>query len=173
MVAALTAAMVLSLSMLCAPLLSASAHAHQLKTAITTVLFNPRTNNIEVMHRFNVHDAEHAVQQIFDKQADIIKKPETQQKFARYVTERFAIYTPDKTKLNLSYVGHEMDNKHFWVYQEVAAPQALEGLYMQHNALRDIWQKQINTINIEGMGEIKTLTFTESTELLKVEFNQH
>ena len=35
--------------------------AHQQKIAITTVLFNPRTENIEIMHRFNLHDAEHAV----------------------------------------------------------------------------------------------------------------
>lgn len=44
--------------------------AHQIKAAITTVLFNPRTENIEVMHRFNLHDAEHAVKALFDKRAD-------------------------------------------------------------------------------------------------------
>ncbi len=41
------------------------AAAHQQKIAITTVLFNPRTQNIEIMHRFNLHDAEHAVKALF------------------------------------------------------------------------------------------------------------
>ncbi|MDG1816469.1 MAG: hypothetical protein P8H22_10245, partial [Glaciecola sp.] len=45
--------------MLSMPVCSVS--AHQQKSGLTTVLFNPRTNNIEVMHRVYMHDAEHAV----------------------------------------------------------------------------------------------------------------
>ena len=41
--------------------LSLQLSAHEMKSAITKVLFNQRTGNIEVMHRFYVHDAEHAV----------------------------------------------------------------------------------------------------------------
>ena len=63
---------------------STAAQAHQIKAAITTVLFNPRTENIEVMHRFNLHDAEHAVKALFDKHADIMDDIETQQQFADY-----------------------------------------------------------------------------------------
>lgn len=49
------------LTVICASFFSAQLQAHQIKAAITTVLFNQRTENIEVMHRFNLHDAEHAV----------------------------------------------------------------------------------------------------------------
>ena len=51
--------------------------AHQQKTAFSTVLFNPRSENIEIMHRFRVHDAEHAVKQILGKDADIINSRKT------------------------------------------------------------------------------------------------
>ena len=51
--------------------------AHQQKIAITTVLFNPRTENIEIMHRFNLHDAEHAVKAMFKKTADILDDKDT------------------------------------------------------------------------------------------------
>lgn len=146
-------------------------NAHQQKMAITTVYFNARTNNIEVMHRFNLHDAEHAVKEIFDGNADIIQSEATQSDFANYVIERFAIYRADKTELSLSLVGTELEGTHFWVYQETPAPKSLNGMYIQHNALRDIWHTQTNTINIEGMGDIQTLTFTDDTELLSVSFN--
>jgi hypothetical protein len=146
-------------------------NAHQQKMAITTVYFNARTNNIEVMHRFNLHDAEHAVKEIFDGNADIIQSEATQSDFANYVVERFAIYRADKTELSLSLVGTELEGTHFWVYQETPAPKSLNGMYIQHNALRDIWHTQTNTINIEGMGDIQTLTFTDDTELLSVSFN--
>ncbi len=150
-----------------------SANAHQQKMAITTVLFNPRTKNLEVMHRFDLHDAEHAVKEIFDGEADIMQSKKTQSDFASYVVERFAIYDMQKAELALIFVGTELEGKHFWVYQETPAPKDLEGLYIQHNALRDLWHKQTNTINVEGMGDIKTLTFTDSTELLSVEFTHH
>ncbi|WP_371193174.1 DUF6702 family protein [Glaciecola sp. SC05] len=151
-------------------LTSTGVHAHQQKMAITTVYFNARTNNIEVMHRFDLHDAEHAVKEIFDGNADIIQSEKTQSDFANYVTQRFAIYSADKTELALTLVGTELEGKHFWVYQETPAPENLSGMYIQHNALRDIWHTQTNTINIEGMGDIKTLTFTDNTELLSVSF---
>jgi hypothetical protein len=149
------------------------AAAHQQKMAITTVLFNPRTQNLEVMHRFDLHDAEHAVKEIFDGDADIMRSEKTQSDFAKYVVERFAIYDMKKSELPLSFVGTELEGQHFWVYQETPAPSDLTGLYIRHNALRDIWHQQTNTINVEGMGDIQTLTFTDSTELLSVEFAHH
>lgn len=156
-----------------AMLVSCAVHAHQQKTAISTVLFNPSTSNVEVMHRFNMHDAEHAVREIFDKDADIIDSPATQQQFSEYVNQRFAMHNQAGERLPLTLVGHELDGKHFWVYQETAQPTALQNLTVRHNALRDLWPAQINTINIEGKGELQTLTFSDSVELLTVEFEHH
>ena len=148
-----------------------AAHAHQIKAAITTVLFNPRTENIEVMHRFNLHDAEHAVKALFNKHADILDDEKTQQEFADYVTEHFALLNNENEPLDLSLVGFEVEGKHFWVYQETAQPPALEGLKIRHDALRDLWPTQVNTLNVEGNGPIKTLTFTDNVTLLEVTFN--
>jgi len=151
-------------------LLSGGVYAHQQKLAISTVLFNPSTLNIEVMHRFNMHDAEHAVREIFGKNADIIGSTATQQQFGEYVEQRFALYNQAGERLPLTLVGHELDGKHFWVYQETAQPTELQNLTVRHNALRDLWPSQVNTINIEGKGDLQTLTFSDSVELLKVEF---
>ena len=46
-------------------LIAAPSMAHQLKSSVTTVLFNQRTHNIELMHRFYLHDTEHAVGSLF------------------------------------------------------------------------------------------------------------
>jgi hypothetical protein len=43
------------------------AFAHQQKAAETTVLFNKKSHKLEVMHRFYLHDTEHAVQHLFNK----------------------------------------------------------------------------------------------------------
>tara|TARA_A200000113_G_scaffold104458_2_gene93877 strand:- start:581 stop:1165 length:585 start_codon:yes stop_codon:yes gene_type:complete len=164
-VVAITAALLVSVTFY-----STAVHAHQIKAAITTVLFNPRTENIEVMHRFNLHDAEHAVKALFDKHADIMDDEDTQQQFADYVAQHFAILNAEGTPLKLADVGFEVEGKHFWVYQETAEPPVLEGIKIRHDALRDLWPKQVNTINVEGKGDIKTLTFADSVNLLEVSF---
>ncbi|WJG11353.1 DUF6702 family protein [Aliiglaciecola sp. LCG003] len=152
---------------------SAAVSAHQQKTAISTILFNPRTDNIEVMHRFNLHDAEHAVKQIFGKGADILDSTETQLQFSEYVAARFTLFDADNNNLALKKVGFEVDGKFFWVYQETAQIDNLQGIQVKHDALRDLWSSQTNTVNIEGMGDIKTLTFTQNIELLEVSFGHH
>jgi len=149
--------------------------AHQQKSAISTVFFNPQTKNIEIMHRFRVHDAEHAVKQIFNKNADIIDSKKTQEEFGHYVNQRFNLFDGNGQSMPLKMVGVELDGQFFWVYQETALASIsspLENMTIRHDALRDIWPEQVNTINIEGKGELQTLTFADSVELLTLTFKQ-
>lgn len=150
----------------------APAFAHQQKAAITKVLFNPRTGNIEVMHRFYLHDAEHAVRQIFGRGADILSSRETQSLFADYVGERFAMTDDGVTPLPLSAVGFEIERQFFWVYQETPVKADMEELTFRHDALRDLWPSQINTVNVEGVGDVKTATFDGSIEVQTVVLKQ-
>jgi hypothetical protein len=160
----------LILIMLIAGAFPASVFAHQQRAAMTKVLFNKNTGNLEVMHRFYLHDTEHAVQMLFDKRADIRSSADTQELFANYVSQRFAIKPLNGPELKLRDVGYEIERIYFWVYQEVEAPDNIEGLTMIHNALRDIWTDQVNTVNVEGRGDLRTATFEGDVELLSVEF---
>ena len=144
--------------------------AHQQKTAFSTVLFNPRSENIEIMHRFRVHDAEHAVKQILGKDADIIDSKKTQNQFGNYVHQRFNLFDSAQQHLPLKMVGVELDGKFFWVYQETTQPTKLDNMTIRHDALRDLWPEQVNTINVEGKGKRQTLSFTDSVELLTLTF---
>lgn len=147
--------------------------AHQIKSAISTVLFNHNSNHLEVMHRFYLHDAEHAVNHIADKNADIHKDPQTQQRFADYVMERFQLIIDDKA-VPLNPVGYEIDGKFLWVYQDTPLPEQVSKISVRHSALQDIWSEQVNTVNIEGQingtKALETLRFRQSGKVLEVEF---
>lgn len=155
--------------------LSAPTYAHQLKSAITTVLFNGNSKNLEVMHRFYLHDAEHAVGKLVKgkKGSDIYTDEETQQIFANYVIDRFKLIKDGNQELTLDTIGFETEGKFFWVYQETAMPEKIASLKVKHGALQDIWPEQVNTVNIEGeingSKTLKTLTFNGSGELLETE----
>lgn len=144
--------------------------AHQQKAAETTVLFNKNSGQLEIMHRFYLHDTEHAVQSLFDKNADILDSKETQQQFADYVAKQFLARTLDNQPLELSAVGFEVEGKFFWVYQEVKTPEEIKGLKLFNGSLRELWPTQINMVNIEGKGQVRTLYFSENKDWLITKF---
>lgn len=150
---------------------STSAFAHQKKEAITEILFNTRSGNLEVMHRYLMHDAEHAVRVLVDPDADIIASEEARQAFARYATERFALLGDDGDTLKLQFVGQEVDGVFLWVYQEMPLPTELHTLGVIDNVLRELWPEQNNLVNIERDGNIQSLNFNGNTEWLSVNFD--
>jgi hypothetical protein len=149
---------------------SAPTWAHQKKEAVTEILFNTRSGNLEVMHRYLIHDAEHAVRQVVNPDADLIASEEAREAFAQYAIERFALLNDDGAALDLQYVGQEVDNVFLWVYQEMPLPDSLHGLGVIDNALRDIWPEQNNLVNIEHDGKIQSLNFNGNIEWLSVQF---
>jgi len=147
--------------------------AHQQKTAVTRILFNASTGNIEVMHRFLLHDAEHAAGVVFGQAQDLIESADSRALFGSYVINRFSIEvidgSGDSTALRLDYVGEEIDGQFLWVYQEAEQIADVKGLRVVNLALRDVWPDQVNLVNIEKEGKIYSLSFIETSESLEIE----
>ena len=135
--------------------------AHQQKEAITRVFFNPHSGNIEVMHRFLLHDAEHATRQLFGGDADLLASAAARERFENYVHEQFTLQDQDGTALTLEPVGNEIEGRFLWVYAETPIPDALTALTLSHDALRDLWTDQVNLVNVEREGTVRSATFEE------------
>jgi hypothetical protein len=159
----------LTLVVLLCPLLLS---AHQQKEAVTRVLFNPRTANIEVMHRFLLHDAEHAVRKLLDSEADILGSEATRQAFAAYVYERFSIADQDGNVIALSGVGKEIDGRFIWVYQEAPISEGISALRIRHGALRDLWPEQVNLVNVERNGNLASARFQGSSDEITLDIQE-
>ncbi len=144
-------------------MLAGGAAAHQAKEAVTRVLFNNRTGNIEVMHRFLVHDAEHAVRDIIGTGADILRSESTRERFAAYVGERFTLSDQDGASLPLEPVGHEIEGRYLWIYSETPIPEGLASLSIAHDALRDVWPEQVNLVTVDRDGESQSALFSGGT----------
>jgi hypothetical protein len=144
--------------------------AHRLKAAFTTVLFNDRSGRIEVMHRFYLHDAEQVAGEIAGRGANLFEDPEDRQRFGVYVHERFTLTDGDGRRLPLTLRGTEIEGDFIWVYQAMPLPDPpLASLTVTHQALRDLWPDQVNTVNVEGVGPIRTLTFWDAVSTLSLE----
>ncbi len=134
-------------------LVTVAANAHQQKESVTRILFNARTGSIEVMHRFLVHDAEHAVKKMFGTEADILGSDASRERFATYVHEQFRLRDDAGNDIALTPVGHEIDGRFVWVYAEAPARDDLTSLTLVHDALRELWPDQVNLVNIDREGQ--------------------
>ena len=156
-------------------LLMSTGEAHQQKNAVTRILFNENTGNIEVMHRFFIHDAEHAAGLIFGERQMLAESRESRELFSSYVINRFSIEASfregNSEVLGLSYVGEEVDGQFLWVYQEVPAQDDITAFTIVNLTLRDVWSDQSNLVNIERDGRIYSLTFDGSAEVLTVKLD--
>lgn len=140
--------------MLCAPL-----QAHQQKEGLTTVAFNPRSGNMEIAHRFYIHDAEHAVKKIIGKNVDLIADAATRRRFGGYVENHFAVRLDSGEVARLHYVGHEIEGKFFWVYQELPMQKNDALAAVRARFLFEIWPQQRNIVNVERGGDVTSLRF--------------
>ncbi|WP_351008482.1 DUF6702 family protein [Shewanella sp. S1-58-MNA-CIBAN-0166] len=130
-------------------LLAGNVTAHQQKEAYTSIVFNQRSGMLEVQHRFYLHDAEHAAQQVIDKSTDLIGDPVGREAFAYYAISTFSMQDQQQHPLTLTYVGTELQGKYLWVYQETPITTNMDGFYLKMTALQELWSEQTNHINVE------------------------
>ncbi len=131
--------------------------AHQQKESYTTVQFNQRTQKLEVMHRFYLHDAEHVLNMVSSSKVDLSLDPEGQAAFADYVQLAFDLKDASKNTLLLSYIGFEIDGKYLWIYQEADKRPPFKGFWVRMTALQDVWPSQINHINFEFNEQVNSV----------------
>ncbi|MBB1475556.1 DUF6702 family protein [Shewanella sp. SG41-3] len=137
------------LSVIGLSLLAGQAHGHQQKEAYTSIVFNQRSGMLEIQHRFYLHDAEHAAQQVIDSNADLISDPVSREAFAYYAISTFSMQDQQQHPLTLTYVGTELQGKYLWVYQETPITTNMEGFYLKMTTLQELWSEQTNHINVE------------------------
>lgn len=130
-------------------LLAGKAFGHQQKEAYTSIVFNQRSGMLEIQHRFYLHDAEHAAQQVIDKNTDLISDPVGRDAFAYYAISTFAMQDQQQQPITLTYVGTELEGKYLWVYQETPITADMDGFYLKMTALQELWSEQTNHINVE------------------------
>tara|TARA_A100001037_G_scaffold106603_1_gene96857 strand:- start:1601 stop:2143 length:543 start_codon:yes stop_codon:yes gene_type:complete len=145
--------------------LASRSTAHEQKTAFTDIFINERTGNLELAHRFIIHDAEHSLQKVTQlEQIDLARSPEAQAAFANYAAKRFAVILPNEKPLKLILVGQERERGYLWVYQEARIPAGFEfGFSIKNKILHDVVKGQVNTVNVRFRSQVSTLVFKENT----------
>jgi hypothetical protein len=137
---------------------AALAQAHNFHAGITDISFNARSGSTEVVHTYMAHDVEALLTNLYQRQFDL-SAPDDQEVLRKYVEQQFWLQGQDKRKLPLRWVGMTVDAQSVVIYQE-AEQAPLAKLALVHDAvMTDFMPDQVNTVNINENGAIRTLNF--------------
>ena len=134
-----------------------SAVAHRAPGSLTTVEWNDRSGRTEIVHRLHSHDAELGVGTIVGDAALSTLTLGGRAQIALYVEERFAI-EQDGKRLALDLLGAELIADYLLIYQEHDG-QLVGEIRVRDDILRDVFPAQINQVNIDDGGAVRSLAF--------------
>ncbi len=146
------------LTILSLMLWSGEASAHRYHATISSVSFNDRTGSIEVIHQIFSHDVEYILSK-YAGQTVQIGAEDMDDMLRAYVENAFALYDKGGAPIPLEWVGAEIDVSNVWVYMERPDAMGLDGVSVRDELMVDLYEDQVNTVNLEQGGELKTLIF--------------
>jgi hypothetical protein len=117
----------------------ATVEAHQQQEAYTTVLFNPRSGNVEISHRFYSHDAEFILAKHLGKTIDLTSEIKHRAGFSHYIASTFELSFGDAPSVKLVNIGSELEGQYIWVYQETPIPVQVCDLTVKMTTFHEIW----------------------------------
>jgi hypothetical protein len=140
---------------------SAAAGAHRFHMGITEVAYNARTNSTEIVHTYMAHDVEALLMNLYGRQFDL-GDPEDQAVLRKYVEGRFWLMGQDKARLPVRWVGMTADSQSVVIYQELENAPLSKTAAIHQGVLIDFLPDQVNTVNLNEAGAVRSLTFTQA-----------
>jgi hypothetical protein len=142
--------------------IAAAASAHTFHAGITDISFNERTGSTEVVHTYMAHDVEALLTNMYQRDFDLTQ-PDDQAVLRKYVEKQFWLASGDKARLPLRWIGMTIDTQNVVIYQEVEKTPLAKTAAVHDAVMVDFLPDQVNTVNLNEPGNIRTFTFGEKT----------
>jgi hypothetical protein len=133
---------------------------HAFHTSITQLEYNAKNKTYEVSVRIFSDDFARAIDLQNHTKNTIIQDGDKNDKVVfDYVNKHFAIFSPKNKKINLKFIGKENEDLATWIYIEIPAENFVKGAKIQQNVMMELFEDQINIVNIKKGEERKSFLF--------------
>jgi len=123
------------------------AAAHKYFFGLTEISYNSRSNSVEVVHQYTLHDIQRAMTKQFGRDFRI-DQPAAEQKLRKWVAKHFQLFDSSDQNVRLNWVGFEADFQNIWFYQELAQEKPDFCAWKVRNSLlMESFPAQVNTVN--------------------------
>lgn len=141
---------------------------HDFHTSLTQIQFNPKEKGFEISIRLFTDDLEKALSRESGQKIQISAKPDTDPLIEKYIRKHFVLTDARKQRRPYTYIGHEAEGDADWVYLEMPTDGSLKTAEMQQDVLMDLFEDQVNLVNLQVDGQRKTYVFRKSQPVQEV-----
>lgn len=140
---------------------------HDFHTSITRMDYNAKDKAFEISIRVFTDDLEKALSKDNNGQKIVvINNDKNDPLVEKYIRKHFALVTAQKQKKGYSYVGKEQEADATWIYIEIPAQEAVSGFSLQNTIMHDLFDDQINLVNLNYQGQKKSYIFKKDESTL-------
>jgi len=136
-----------------------TAAAHKFHTSFTEAEYNARERSLEITLRTFPDDLENILSRRKGKSVRLDQKKETEALLAAYLQETFQLKTARGETVKLSWVGMDAGVDSAWLYFEARMPDGFAGATLRNQFLFDLYDDQINLVNVKHDEQKRALTF--------------
>ena len=141
--------------------------AHDFHTSIARVDYNAKEKSFEVSIRVFTDDLEKALSKDNGGQKFVVINNDKNDPFIeKYIRKHFALLTANKQKKNYNYLGKEQEADATWIYVEVPTQESISGFAIQNSIMHDLFDDQINLVNLNYQGQKKSYIFKKDQATL-------
>jgi hypothetical protein len=135
---------------------------HPFHVSVCEMKYNAPAQRLEIIHKIFWDDLEDGLSQMTGKRENISSPTDSayvQGLIQKYLDTHFVL-SIEGQKLDISFVGAELEEDAFWCYQMVSDLPSFSSIRVQNKLLMEVFDDQMNLIHLEHMGKTKSLRLT-------------
>lgn len=136
---------------------ASGALAHRAHAGLTEIGVNPRTGEMEIIHRVFAHDLHEALGLESLDDTELYDSPEGLALIQAWARSGFSLQTAAGQPVALNYVGAEREGEFTFIYFSAEPPGAGTGLVVDNDLLTALFDDQVNLTNLRGPGGVQSV----------------
>ncbi len=132
--------------------------------------YDSKERLFEISVRVFTDDFEKALSEDSNSKVHLTETDKNDPLVEKYIRSHFAYVNPQKQTKSFSYVGHEIEADANWLYLEMPYTEPFRGGLMKQNLLMELFDDQVNMVNINYQGQKKTFVFRKNQPVQDVSF---
>lgn len=123
---------------------------------MTDIAVNPRTAEMEVVHRVFAHDLLEALGETGADAADYLATREGLAAVGAYAAEYFRMADAEGELYELHYVGAEVEGEFAWIYFVAPEPERADSFIVDNDLLAGTFEDQVMMTNLRFDSHVRT-----------------
>ncbi|WP_317165842.1 DUF6702 family protein [Spirosoma arboris] len=152
--------------------LTASRPAHDFHASVTQMQYNAKERTFEISIRIFTDDFEKGLSAASNTKINLDGPGDKNDPLIeKYIQAHFSYVNPQKQTKTIKYVGHEVEADANWLYLEMPYTEPFRGGLLKQNALMELFEDQVNMVNIQYQGQKKTFVFRKNQPIQDISFD--